>query len=58
MTRHFRTLTVVPCAALAFLVAIVVGPGVIEAVTVAAFATIGWSVVERLTRPSAGEERA
>jgi hypothetical protein len=52
MTRHLRTLTVVPCAAVAFLVATAYGLGVIESVTVAAFATIGWSLVERFTRPS------
>ncbi len=56
MTHHLPTWTAIPCAAIAFLVAFSTGLGVIESVTVAAFVTIGWSVVERLTRPSAPDE--
>jgi hypothetical protein len=58
MARTIITWIVVPLAALVFAAAIAGGLGVIESITVTAFAIIAWSLVRRLVFGLTGEEEA
>ena len=55
MARTLPAWTAVPWAVLIFAVAIIAGLGVIESITVAAVATIGWSVARQVLGAMAGQ---
>jgi hypothetical protein len=58
MARTIITWIVVPLAAVVFAAAIAAGIGVIESITVTAFAIIAWSVVRQLVFGLTGGEGA
>jgi hypothetical protein len=55
VSRTLPAWTAVPWAALVFAIAVIAGLGVIESITVAAVATIGWSVARQLLRAVPGQ---